>query len=217
MERKKNEKVLQASLTGGVVQPVRLYYATSAEARLADTLAQLQCIEYEANTKSWIWLYEAEARNLRFDKPYSSIPKKKRPIVIGRLSLSVDNGLHIDLRTIHRATKAIEFFDKHIPRTIARLTHLAIVNRLFEASESASSQLDHLFQDVTETDPDALLSAYTPGVPLDISVKERAQKPLPAVEKLPVWYYEEGIKTIETTLMIRQMIAIQRWNGNTEY
>lgn len=210
-------KVLQAALTGEIVQPARLYYSVSSETAFLDALASLKCVEPDAHMSSWEWLYMAEARGLKFDKPYSAVPRDRRPIVIGRFYRKTADSFVLDVRTIQRATKAIVFFDQHVPRSAARVTHVAVVNRLFDAKESASSRLDHLFQNVTEIDPEAAVADLTPGTAIDAFVKQRAKKPFPAVEKFPLWYYDEGIKTIETTLMIRQMIAMQHWNGNTDY
>jgi hypothetical protein len=48
-------------------------------------------------------------------------------------------------------------------------------------------------------------------------MQARAKQPLPDIERFPVYYYEEGIQGFETTLQMRQIVAMQHWLGNSEY
>ena len=49
------------------------------------------------------------------------------------------------------------------------------------------------------------------------ATEESSKKPLAKVERLSVHFYEEGIKDFETSLRMREMIAIQYWLGNKDY
>ncbi|MBL7076757.1 MAG: hypothetical protein ISS31_04735 [Kiritimatiellae bacterium] len=211
------ERLLQASVTGGIVQPVRLYYQVSDEQGLIDALKKLKCIDHDLSGGRWVWLYDDEARKLDIENGYSSIPKRARPIVIGSFYRKATDAFVLDVRTIERAGQAIPFFDAHIPRSVARITHAAIVNRLFEAKEMLSPNFDNFFRNPTEIDPEEAVQELTSGPALLLSVRERASRPLPDVEKFPVHVYEDGIEQFRTTLMMRQMIAMEHWRGNTDY
>ena len=211
------ERLLQASVTGGIVQPVRLYYRVTDEQGLLDALGRLRCIDHDLSGGRWVWLYDDEARKLDIENGYSSIPRRARPVVIGSFYRKAADAFVLDVRTIERAGQAIPFFDKHVPRSVARITHAAIVNRLFEAKEMLSPNFDNLFRNPTEIDPEAAIQDLTSGASLLLSVQERSSRPLPDVEKFPAHFYEDGIEQIRTTLMIRQMIAMEHWRGNTDY
>nr|HNH82349.1 hypothetical protein [Acidobacteriota bacterium] len=50
-----------------------------------------------------------------------------------------------------------------------------------------------------------------------IFIDELSRRPEPEVERLPVRFYEEGIKPIEMSLRLRQIVATQHWQGNPNY
>lgn len=45
----------------------------------------------------------------------------------------------------------------------------------------------------------------------------RAKRPLPEIERFPIHYYEDSIQSFVTVLRIRQIVALQRWLGNSEF
>ena len=210
-------RLLQASVIGGIVQPVRLYYRVTDKPGLICAFEELKCIDYDSKGGRWAWLYDDEARKLSIENGFSSIPKRLRPIVIGSFYRMAHDAFVLDVRTIERAGQAIPFFDKHVPRSVARITHVAIVNRLFGAREQLSPNFDALFRNPTEIDPEKAIEELTTGASLMLSVQERASRQLPDVEKFPAHFYEDGIEQLRTTLMIRQMIAMEHWRGNKDY
>src|SRR5262249_47385114 len=133
------------------------------------------------------------------------------------------------LRSCERATLAIEFFDKHIPRNVAKVTEAEVVTRLFPAEDSKVTPeglFDH--QTSTSKDPEALLQrmieltahVQDPSEKLRIALEDMqsgAKQPLPEIERLPVNYYEDGITGFKLALQLRQMVARQHWLGNTGY
>ena len=46
---------------------------------------------------------------------------------------------------------------------------------------------------------------------------EESKKPMAKIERLPVHFYEEGINQLENGLKMREVIAMQLWNGNSDY
>ena len=193
-----DEKLLQTTLTGEVVQPIRLYYQIVDKKRLIDSFKQLRCMDFDRVNNRWVWLYAHESTVLKFKKSYPSIPKEAHTIVIGSFFLRSGDELLLDLRSFDRAIEAVPFFDKYVGQTAARVTHAAVVNRLFDAKEQFPPNLDVFFYsgEMVERDTD---------------------KRAPEVEKFPVHFYEDGIGSLKTTLRIIQIMAFQHWKGNTDY
>lgn len=189
------EKLLQMTVTGEVVQPIRLYYQIVDKKRLIDRFKQLRCMDLDRTNNRWVWLYSHESKILKFKKSYQSIPKEMHPIVIGSFFLRNRDELLLDLRSFERAIEAIPFFDKYIGRAVARITYAAVVNRLFDAKEQFSPNLDVFFcsDDMTEND---------------------MEESVPEVEEFPLHFYEDGITSIEAVLRMRQIMAFEHWNGN---
>jgi hypothetical protein len=223
----KNGKVLQVTLTGEPVQPIRLYYQMRDPKLLMPRFSQLRCMDFDREGDRWVWLYEYEARTLNFAEPYASIPEQMRPIVIGSFFLKGDEAF-LDLRSFDRAIRAIPFFHEHVGPEGLRITHAAVVNRLFDARERLSTNLDGFFcsRKMAERRPEESMAkiksqfeGHRLGEGRDVrAVVERAAKEaLPEIEKFPVHFYEDGISSLEAALRIRSVIALEHWKGNTHY
>ena len=37
------------------------------------------------------------------------------------------------------------------------------------------------------------------------------------IEKFPIHFYQEGIKSLKASFILRRTIAMQRWHGNVNY
>jgi len=220
-------KILQVTLTGEPVQPIRLYYELCDKELLVRRFRPLRCLDFDPRGKRWVWLYEHEARTLEFRTPYASLPTEKRPIVIGSFFLKGNKAL-LDLRSFDRAIKAIPFFDEHAGSDAARITHAAVVNRLFEAREQLPANLDIFFhsRDMVERRPEESLADMRSAVErprtegegdLRSIVEERAREALPEIEKFPVHFYEDGLSSLEAALHMREVIAFEHWRGNMDY
>ncbi len=151
---------------------------------LINRFKRLRCMDFDRVNNRWVWLYSHESKILKFKKSYQSIPKEMHPIIIVSFFLRNGDELLLDLRSFDRAIEAIPFFDKHIGRTVARITHAGVVNRLFDAKEQFSPNLDVFFSS-------------------DEMMENDTDKSVPEVEKFPVHFYEEGITSIETVLRMR--------------
>jgi hypothetical protein len=222
-----HEKILQATVTGEAVQPIRLYYQLADKGRVISRFGQLRCMDFDQGANRWVWLYAYEARNLKFRKPYSLIPKQMHPIVIGSFFFK-DSEAFLDLRSFDRAIKAIPFFHKYVGPEGARITYAAVVNRLFDAREQFPASLDVFFSSgkMTERNPDesvaqieSLIRENRAGGKSDwfCLLEQRAKEPVPEIEKLPVNFYEDGISSFEAALRVRQIVAFEHWKGNTDY
>lgn len=223
------EQSLLATGTGEFFQPVRLHYQVFDHNKLLRAFKKLRCLAPDPPQKRWVWLYEHEARDLPFKQSYAQIPKQLHPIVIGSFFLRTNQKLLLDLRSCERATEAILFFDEHLSRKLVRVTHAEVVNKLFSA-ESAKLTPDSLFdqQRCTWIDPAATerriieLTAHVqdPQEKLRIFMEDteaRAKQPLPEIEGFPIHFYEEGLQGFTTSLKMRQIIALQHWQGHPDY
>jgi tetratricopeptide (TPR) repeat protein len=137
----------------------------------------------------------------------------------------------LNLRSFERAIHAIPFFDTHIPRTVAHVTAMTVSNRLLSVAEAtALGSLDHYFDtaEVVVKDPESFLqtlhdrASRTPDAHerfalVEHAMAEYAQAPVPAMERLPLHYYEDGLRSVEALLSLRKVLALHRWHGNAEY
>src|SRR5215470_8601120 len=212
--------------TGELLQLIRLHYAVEDVEQLRTIFASLRCLEYDASQTRWVWLFTEEARTLPFKDRRAS-----KDVVLGEFVFKGQTDVVLNLRSFERATNALVFFDHHIPRTVARVTAMTVSNRLLSTAEAASlGSLDQYFDhaEVVVTDPASLLHdveelvARTPNLQerfarLDQYLTDRAHAPVSALERLPVHYYEDGIRAVEALLSIRQVRAVHHWQGNTNY
>ena len=46
---------------------------------------------------------------------------------------------------------------------------------------------------------------------------EKAKQPVPAMERFPLEYYDEGIQSVKARLVPHQVIAMRHWRGDTDF
>jgi hypothetical protein len=222
-------KQLLMTMTGEIHQPVRLYYQVFDQAAVVKVFSALRCMDDDRDQARWVWLYHGEAKKLKFHTAYSAIPRTMRPIVLGYGRFTSAQDMYLDVRSCERATQAVVFFDRYLQRSIAHVTHAAMVNRLFPATAEGLPDLEGLFapDQVTAIDGEAMLrravaslqTIQDPQQRLDMAfalIAQPAHAPLPEVEKFPVHFYTDGIRSFETTLRLRQIVAFEHWRGHTE-
>jgi hypothetical protein len=228
--RMTGEKQLLMTMTGEMHQPVRLYYTIFDQESALKAFTKLRCMDWDQDQARWVWLYHGEAKKLKFHTSYAAIPRKMRPIVLGSWRFANTEAMYLDVRSWERATKAVVFFDHYLTRSIAQVTHAAIVNRLFAYTTGSLPELESLFapEKVTEIHPEEMLLRVTaslqtlhdPGQRRDMAfalMEKQSQAPLPDVEKFPVHFYDDGIASFENALRLRQIVAFEHWRGNTDY
>jgi len=223
------EKPLLMTMTGEMHQPVRLYYEVMDQAAVLKAFAKLRCMDDDQDNQRWVWLYHGEAKKLTFHTSYAAIPRKMRPIVLGSWRFANTEAMSLDVRSWERATKAVVFFDHALKRSIAQVTHAAIVNRLFPSTTDGLPELEDLFapEKVTEIHPETLIRAVEslqtlpdPEQRMDLAfamMEQQSKQPLPDVEKFPVHFYDDGIASFENALRLRQIVAFEHWQGHTDY
>jgi tetratricopeptide (TPR) repeat protein len=212
--------------TGELVQPIRLHYEVRDVEQFRTALASVRCIDYDTSQARWVWLYTEEAKTLPFNDRRAA-----DNTVLGEFVRKGPEEVVLNLRSFERAIHAIEFFDTHIPRPVARVTAMTVSNRLLSVAEAASlGSLDQYFDtaEVVVKDPASFLqtlhdrASRTPDVHerfalVEQSMADYAQASVPAMERLPLHYYEDGIRAVEALLSLRKVLAMHRWHGNAEY
>ncbi len=225
------DRAFLVTITGEPYQPTRLHFQLFHKEKVADTFAKLRCMDYDKSKQRWVWLYSKEAKKLRFANSYSSIPWRKRPIVLGSFFSRSNDDMFLNLNSFDRAIKAVEFFDKHLDRSVAQVTDIEIVNRFFDNPFPGDVPgHEHFFdkKPVLKRDSEAFLKEVMAKALAIDDPKERAtfgmswleemsKEPLPEVERFPTLYYEEGIGGLELSLKVRHIIAYQHWLGNADY
>jgi hypothetical protein len=127
--------------TGELFQLARVYYQVFNQATVLGVFKRLRCMEFDSTQNRWVWLFEHEAKKLHLGMTYNKISKVARPVVIGAFTFQGKDQMVLDVRSLERATKAIEFFDKRINRRAAKVTYLRVLNKLFEATQETSQQM----------------------------------------------------------------------------
>ncbi|MEO5347088.1 MAG: SEC-C metal-binding domain-containing protein [Magnetococcus sp. YQC-9] len=219
---------LIATMTGELFQPCRLYYAVSNIQAVKAVFGRMKCMDYDETAQRWVWLYDDEARSLKFKNSYRDIEVHLRPVVLGAFFRVNDQHIHLDVRSGERLVHAIQFFDKWIPRRAAMATHVAMYNLLsrgdpttpqnqfddlFAAIPAPSSQFEEDVARISQIEPDqekrlALITEL---------MDKRARGPYPITETLPLHFYEDGILQLRNTLSMRHIVAVQHDLGNTDY
>jgi hypothetical protein len=224
------EKKVLVTHTGEYLQPVRLHYRVYDHKGLLHAFRSLRCVAQDPTQKRWVWLYDHEASDLKFQVPRSQLPLQQGPVIIGSLWPRGKDRLDLDLRSCERAALAVPFFDRHIPRKVARVTSAEIVTHLF-TSEDMSLTPEAIFDRAASTPPPDAETITKELLELTANVRdpeERARIGMEyvelltkthsaEVEQVPLHFYEDGLSGFELALKTRQIVALRRFQGNTAY
>jgi hypothetical protein len=194
------EQTILATMTGERFQPVRLHYRVLDHDGLLAAFRKLRCVQHDPTQERWVWLYDKEAKKLRFQQSYAQIPGHLHPIVIGSFFPRGKDELLLDLRSCERATAAIPFFDRYLPRRVARVTEAEVVNKLFSTDNPQLTPADVFDrQQPPGSDPGAALREIAERAAQVQDPQERlrmaleaaqgqARAALPEIERFPVHY-----------------------------
>lgn len=225
------EKQMVSVKTGEPYQPVRIYYDLFKKKTVLSAFQKLKCMEYDAASERWNWLYEAEAKKLRFSNSYGTLRPADKPLILGYFTFRGEDQMLLDLRSSERAMHALDFFDKRINRYAANPTRLRIVNRIFEVDDMPNREihpsLDPFFDrdDVRclakemEAAFDKIAAEYAD----DPEGKEKAvsdymnqnmDQPHPEIEELIIHPDKIDRLGLPMALQMRQVEAFEHWRGN---
>jgi len=218
--------LISKTVTGEIFHPVRLYYKLNNKQAVHDKFMKMACIDFDESHSRWVWLYIKEAKKLTLGKPYRDIPTRFHPIVIGSFFSHGATEMYLDVRSIERAKQAVLFFDKHIDRSLAEVTHAAVVYQ-FEPQtiNKPVFNFDHLFSNAVEASMENPFNEDMDSSKFDTETAEqRTQalafikkvmlRPYSNVEKIPLNYYADGIDHLNFVLKTSFMVAHERANGN---
>ena len=218
------DDAIVATLTGEYAQPVRLCYQIyDKQALHSQIFRNIKCMSYDSTKSRWVWLFDHEAKPLVFAKKYSDIPKHLHPIVIGSFFSDNDNEMYLDVRSHERAEQAIVFFDRYIPREIAKVTDALVLNRLITQKEvEMLNDFDTFFNKVTIVDKakefDDMLASSNDKTEilnfLQTAFDNSASEVIPDVERIRINYYEDGIDGFRLILKTKSIVAMSKFNGN---
>jgi hypothetical protein len=223
------DKKLLLTMTGEIFHPTRLYYQVADQDTLLRIFRRLNCMEYDKTYGRWVWLYQREAKALKFSQTPTSLPKGSGPIVLGSFFLKSNNELHLDVRSFDRATKAVVFFDRYLPRKVAKVKDIAIVNTCFEYTTQVPTNFDAFFETdrAEQLRPQAVLEALKPlqaiadvqerRVRMSSHMKGMMKARLPEVERFPIHYYADGVQSLELALRTREIVSLEQWKGNERF
>jgi hypothetical protein len=220
------EKTLLLTMTGEIFHPTRLYYQVSDQDTLLHIFRGLNCVEYDKAHGRWVWLYQGKAKALKFSQTPTSLPKGSGPIVLGSFFLKSNNEVHLDVRSFDRATKAVVFFDRYLPRKAAKVKDIAIVNACFEYTTKVPTNFDTFFETnkADQRKPQTVLAALQAIADVQerrarmlSHMKGMMKARLPDVERFPTHYYEDGIQSLELALRTRDIVSLEHWKGNERF
>ena len=231
-----SSKVLVSTRTGEPYQPARIYYQVFNPKTVLGVFKKLRCMNYVPQQKRWQWLYDHEAKKLKFDISYNKIEKEYRPIVLGDFYFRGDQEMILDVRSFDRVLQAIEFFQKRINPRAACITRLRVVNRYFDGNAQDQDVLqppfDHFFErsDVYIPDPteleqkvQSLEQEYDNPedrmAALNQYFEEKNKTVLPEIEEIP-YYADEAeyeVDRLRMSFTLRNIQALNHWNGNTRF
>ncbi|MDY7013785.1 MAG: hypothetical protein SVX43_09370 [Cyanobacteriota bacterium] len=234
LDDREENKTFLATTTGEPHQLARIYYKVFNQKTVLNAFKKLRCMDFDRTQNRWVWLYEAEAKKLRFDEPHHKIPKEMHPIVIGYFIFRENDEMLLELRSLDRAIQALEFFDKRINRHAAQATKIRVLNKLFSVPSnredfvppsfeeyfdradlfiSSSEEIDAEFDRIAaeHEDEESRMAALT------TYMEEQSKKPLPETEEIPINIYEDGLLPLTMSLKLRQVEAFQHWLGNTSF
>jgi hypothetical protein len=210
-----------ATTTGEPFQPARLHYAVRDLPGLEGRLRGLKCVRLDAGRNCWVWHYDAEARSLKFQRDWKEVTRDG-PVELGRFYIRATGAAELYVPSCERALMAVTFFDRYLPRTVARITDLDVANRLFSVDnrdlssetvfETAEAELCRQVEEREAflADPQQVMADFH----RQFSGEER--KPLPELERFPTHFYEDGIESLSQTVKLRQHLAMESWLGDRD-
>lgn len=222
----KHKGKILATTTNELQMFVRLYYVIQDLTGLIKAFDKLKCVEY-MDENVFHLNYHKEAKNFGLEVGYKKVPEGLFPIILGYGHFRNNKTeLIIDIRSYKRALSMIKFIDNNISRKVLHLNEMATYN---EVMCDPNLTFDDVFNDI-KSNPQAELMEKLELIKQDISITEderrRESKAIlgeqvnaatPVVTKNPVPFYEDGIKGMEISLMMRQIIAQRHADGEVNY
>ena len=230
---KREREPMAVTMTGEAYQPARLYYQIGQKEALLGRLNGLRCIDYDAISERWVWLYKGEAKNIKLGQSAGEIPQEYGPIIFGYLKVKRERELLVDVSSLPRVIEAIMFFDQKINHRLAKLEKVRIVNKLCTEKEKRAGMARHPTQYFEETEAVNVQEKIEELEKRAEEEREEGEKErreeavselekelrqkLPLVEELKTDVDEEGIERLQMLLEMREVEAREHWQGNQNF
>ena len=221
-------KQLVVTFTGEQYQPSRIYYKCSDKDLLRRKLNGLRCMDFDHdndNGSRWAWVFADEAKKIELPKSFNEVPRHLRPVGLGSFHIREDE-VFLDIHSYDRVFAGLRFFGKHIPEQILAPYDVTFVNRFFsqddiEAGVDPGKNHDKYFANTfsTQNIPMKILKEAEDLDNFEMLTEQMdkaTKQPIEWVERLPL-HKEETVDSIESTMRMRSLIALEHWNGNTDY
>ena len=137
--------------------------------------------------------------------------------------------MYLDVNSFDRVVQAILFFDEFLNCDILFLSHIQVVNKLFDAIPGIVPKPREYFDSNVPNKPDGTyhsLEALIFDDSLDQNKKQSmvyeymdnvSRQPIDQVESLAIHFYEDGIEHIDVLLKMRNIVAYEHWRGNKDF
>lgn len=222
--------------TGEAYQPIRICYELLQKDKLIETLNNLKCCEKNVAGTSWNWFWKEECADLHFESLDTYRKNTDYPPRLGTLILR-DKYLYLNLPSFKRACLALPFFHRLIEGSIAIADHADFINKVFGTDERLPHGFSELFKDDElekivqqrileyEQVQEKVENAKTPeeafSILSDYTEKE-THKRLPYAERYEFQHDKNPDPDVVFLgfyifLRGRELVAIRRWFGNTNY
>jgi hypothetical protein len=223
-----NDKPLLATMTGEPFQLSRIHYTISNAEALQRAFSEMKCMDFDTTLNRWTWMYHAEAEDIKFTVSFRDLAQGDNYLILGSFYLPTEHRMYLDVNSFDRTVEALKFFDKHIHRDIASLSHVQIVNTFFEAIPGRIPNWNDFFDRdnpempentsrLDEIADDGSLSRSEKIALAQKEMDETLRKPMKEVESLSIHLYEDGIEAFDAALKTRHLIAGEHWRGNTAF
>ncbi len=223
------ENALLSTLTGEPLQLARIHFVVSHQDGVIHDFEKMKCMAYDDDKQRWVWHYDNEANRLPFTTRRKELPKNIGSIVLGSFYLPNAERMYLDVNSFDRAIAAIQFFDQHLSRDNASLSHIQIVNKCLSITQDMQAPAHNSFFDPlfpNEPHEDEFIEGLIGDTSLDKEEKllrfqqqlqDNLRKPLPPIESLPIHFYTDGIVGLQSGLKMRHIIALENWKGNEKF
>ncbi|MEM8778876.1 MAG: hypothetical protein AAGF26_08410, partial [Cyanobacteria bacterium P01_G01_bin.49] len=189
------------------------------------------CMQYHPASDRWYWLYDEEAKKIRFEQSYNKIPKDQQPIPLGYFRFLDEQTMILEVRSFQRMLEGVKFFNNRLNWRAAEPVRLRLVNKFFGSPPNETPKpptsfaefFDH--DDITIHSPEVLEqelieveSHYDDPEEKQAAVtaymEEKSKQKLPEIEEIAVSIHDEGISILEMALRMKHIEAWEHWQGN---
>jgi len=222
--------------TGEAYQPIRLTYELHKKSALIETLNTLKCCEKKEGANSWAWFWRDECNDLHFDSLETFQKKDNPPVRLATLTIRNEK-LYINLNSFKRACLAVPFFHRLIDSSIVHIDHADFINKVFGLDERLPHGFTELFKDEEldhmvhqrvsdykkiQTKCEHAKSAEEAFKVLSEYTHTETKKRLPYAERYtfsPTEGQDPDVLFLGFYIFLRgrELVAIRRWFGNTDY